>query len=1039
MKKYNSEQDFKAEKKKSSLSLKLKILNIFMPYILSVFFSVFLFAFLGLFNSEIGYWITLPIKGLVSTLGTVFFMVALIYHAIVWKYDLKHRICIRRVICSIITMVLFSTLQHLIEFDQIVLESNSTVYGLFTLALEKGQGGGLIGGLLAMFLDATVNRVLALVAIFIILLFMILQMFNITPFSMIESLFKALGGKNKKSKAPKEKVEKPKKEPKPKKGKKVSVYNDDGDTGEAEFELASKAHKPAYLDISKYINTDETIVNQQNTKYTSLDDQLISSRGTSSSQLKPYNDRYNLDDEGLPVKTTPVVFDDEDDYEESQLNPFGDQLKPASPSVIDDGDSGDFALDYDSDEDTQFMTSVQNIRSQDLRKNGPTPSFEFNATDSAYKLQNEVDNEDYFEIEKHTISISSFDYNPEPAQDESASANESDELYSLEAHEERRAEILEDKPSEAVVIDEDEEYEIIRVPKKNRQEFLANMQASETAEAPQGDEEFGYLDKLIDNAKKPVDPNKTVELNGDFVDNSNCIPLGREGAKKQAPPPKKKAVKRHYKFPPIQFLQESVDNSNTEQVKAELQENARIIVETLEEFKTKTRISDITRGPTVTRYELVPEAGVRVRTIAGLSDDIKLKLAAEDIRMECPVPGKSAVGIEVPNKVTSMVYIRDLIDSPQFKKAKGKLTCALGKSIAGENIYVDIEKTPHLLVAGATGMGKSVCINSLLVSLLYRTTPDDMRLILIDPKKVELSNYNGVPHLLVPVVVEPKKALGALQWAVTEMENRFETIEAAGVRNLIEFNEKVEKGGYDADKMSRIVIVIDELADLKMTVPDIEGHITRLTQKARAAGIHIIIGTQRPSVDVITGLIKSNIPSRISFRVPSQVDSRTVLDEVGAEKLVSRGDMLVKIVGSLYPVRVQGSFVSADEIEEVIKFWKENTPAIYDEEVMHQIEANAAKSAKGDKGSAAMFDGEDDGDDDELDAVFYEALEIAVDAGKISSSYLQRRLRLGFQRAARVIDQMEDCGYIGEQNGSKPREVLISKEEFQEIMMRRQD
>ena len=500
-------------------------------------------------------------------------------------------------------------------------------------------------------------------------------------------------------------------------------------------------------------------------------------------------------------------------------------------------------------------------------------------------------------------------------------------------------------------------------------------------------------------------------------------------------PPKKKTPKRSYKFPPIQFLQEPVDNSDSDEARAELNENARIIVETLNNFNARTTISAITRGPTVTRYELVPEAGVRVRSIANLVDDIQLNLAAKGIRIECPIPGKSAVGIEVPNRVASTVYLREIVDSQQFKSAKGKLFCALGKSISGENQYVDIEKTPHLLVAGATGMGKSVCINSLLVSLLYKATPDDVRLILIDPKKVELSNYNGVPHLLVPVVCEPKKSLGALQWAVTEMDNRFEIIEAAGVRNLIEFNEKVDKG-YDADKMSRILIVIDELADLKMQVPDIEGHITRLTQKARAAGIHIIIGTQRPSVDVLTGLIKSNIPSRISFRVPSQIDSRTVLDEVGAEKLVSRGDMLVKLVGSLSPVRVQGAYVSADEIEEVINFWKENTPAIYDEEVMHQIDSNAAKLAKNDKD---FDDGEGGGEDGDLDSAFFDALEIATEMGKISSSFLQRKLRLGFQRAARIIDQMEECGYIGEANGSKPRDVLITKEDYQEIMMRRSD
>ncbi|MBO5339354.1 MAG: DUF87 domain-containing protein [Clostridia bacterium] len=1031
MKKYYSEEQNPKAKKKSSLSLKLRILNVFMPYILSIFFSVFLFAFLGLLGNikgfDVGYWITVVPKGLFSTLGTIFFMLALIYHAIVWKYDLKHKICIRRVICTIITMVLLSTLQHLIEFDHIILDTNSTVYGLFKLAVDEGQGGGIIGGLLAILINSALHRWLAIGAIFIALLFMILQMFNITPFSMIEALFKALGGKPKGEKEKKEKVVK---EPKPKKGKKVSVYNDDGDAKEELLEATAKNHKPAYLDISKYINTDETIVNEQNTKYTSLDDQLVSSRGTASEQLQPYSDRYTQDENGFQVRKAPVVFDDD---EEDDLTP---QLRPTGQASVDtdDFDTSHLHTFGDSNEDTAYMTSVQDIKKVDL-----TPSFEFNASEKAYKFKQEEEDDD-FDFEKNIVSISSFGHNGIGFGNEEESSDESysnDELYTSEAHEERQSE----HTIEPEVIEEDEEYEIIRIPKKNRQEFLANMQSSEPSEAESSsqDGEFGYLDKLIDNAKKPVDPNKTVELNGDFVDNSNCIPLGREGAKKVAPPPKKKLPKRHYKFPPVQFLQEPVDNSNTEQVKIELQENARIIVETLEEFKTKTRISDITRGPTVTRYELVPEAGVRVRTIAGLSDDIKLKLAAQDIRMECPVPGKGTIGIEVPNKVVSTVYIRDLIESPQFKKAKGKLTCALGKSIAGENIYVDIQKTPHLLVAGSTGMGKSVCINSLLVSLLYRTTPDDMRMILIDPKKVELSNYNGIPHLLVPVVVEPKKALGALQWAVTEMDNRFDIIEAAGVKNIDDFNEKVAAGKYDADKMPSIVIVIDELADLKMTVPDIEGHITRLTQKARAAGMHVIIGTQRPSVDVLTGLIKSNIPSRISFRVPSQIDSRTVLDEVGAEKLVSRGDMLVKIVGSLYPVRVQGAFVSTDEIEQVIQHWKETAPAIYDEEVMHQIDANAAKSAKGDKGSSAMFDGEDDGGDDELDAVFYEALEIAVESGKISSSYLQRRLRLGFQRAARLIDQMEECGYIGEANGSKPRDVLITKEDFQELMMRRQD
>lgn len=1008
MRKYQEKVQEK-RKEKSTASKVLHIVSLLMPYILSILFVFVLFSlfgFLDIKTSEettlkLGSFFIAPLKMLFSGAGTVFIAILLLYHAFVWKSDVKRKICIRRVLCSVVSTISIATLQHVIQFDKYHVD-----YGLMYVkdvalnALEL-HGGGLIGALLGDFMLAVTHEFVAIGVLLVILLFMILQMFNITPVTMVQAIFAKI--KNSPSKESKPKKEKPEKPKKIKKGKKVEVFDDSKDEMEkvAEKRISNaNSNTSVALDIRKYIEAEqatyETIENDDSYEYESLDDVVVSSRSSSSDQIKPYDKEYLKRkfeaEEELDVKTTPV--------HDGFVSPFSDDLSNSDEFIV---DSDDFVDDYfkklkeEEEEDTrqQFADRppVHKEEEDDFEHDNPVLARERKALNEQKKAEDDDSNN--LELAPESVfGDATLDY-PFDAPDA--------EDYTFDA------------PVEKV-----------------------GQQELKEPEKPV--DKFDYLDELIDNAKKTVDPNKAAEtLNNDFVDNSNCIPLDHQGEKKTLqPPPKKKVIKRNYKFPPIQFLQEPVDNSNSVQVKAELQENAKIIVEALNEFKVWTKISDITRGPTVTRYELVPEPGVRVRSIASLSDDIKLKLAAEDIRMECPVPGKSAVGIEVPNKVASMVYLRDLIDCPQFKKAKGKLTCALGKSISGENIYVDIEKTPHLLVAGATGMGKSVCINSLLVSLLYRTTPDDVRLILVDPKKVELSNYNGVPHLLVPVVVEPKKALGALQWAVTEMENRFETIEAAGVRNLIEFNEKVDKG-YDADKMSRIVIVIDELADLKMQVPDIDQHITRLTQKARAAGIHIIIGTQRPSVDVITGLIKSNIPSRISFRVPSQIDSRTVLDEVGAERLVSRGDMLVKIVGSLYPVRVQGSFVSADEIEEVINFWKENTPAIYDEDVMHQIEANAAKSAKNDKNSSSMFDGEDLEDDDELDSVFYEALEIAVESGKISSSYLQRRLRLGFQRAARLIDQMEDCGYIGEQNGSKPREVLISKEEFHEIMMRRQD
>ena len=506
--------------------------------------------------------------------------------------------------------------------------------------------------------------------------------------------------------------------------------------------------------------------------------------------------------------------------------------------------------------------------------------------------------------------------------------------------------------------------------------------------------------------------------------------------KKEAPKPPKK--KKKHVFPPIDIFERKEDFADQEAVNEELQEKARIIVDTLKSFNLNTRITDVSRGPTVTRYELMPEAGVKVRSIANLQDDIALYLAAEGIRMECPIPGKSAVGIEVPNRITSMVYLRSLLEDSKFKQAKSPVTCAVGKSVEGENVYVDIAKLVHLLVAGATGQGKSVCINALLVSLLYKASPDDLRLILIDPKRVEFAPYNGIPHLLVPVVTDVKKSVGTLQWSVSEMERRFELLEGAGVRDIGEFNDRVERGIIEDEKLPRIVIVIDELYDLKMQVPEIDDYIIRLTQKARAAGIHVIIGTQRPSVDVITGVIKANIPSRIAFRVPAQVDSRTILDEVGAEKLVARGDMLLKPVGALKPIRVQGAFITEDEREMVTNFLKENSSENYDENVINQIESNTAKLQKAEKKADLDAEGGEGGGSD-LDEKFYAALELAVDMGKISSSYLQRKLNLGFQRAARIIDQMEELGYIGEPNGSKPRDVLITKQDFQELMMRNEE
>jgi len=510
------------------------------------------------------------------------------------------------------------------------------------------------------------------------------------------------------------------------------------------------------------------------------------------------------------------------------------------------------------------------------------------------------------------------------------------------------------------------------------------------------------------------------------------------GAMYGTPAAQPEPVAPEYVFPPITLLKKDT-SMQSEDVADELEENAAKLTDILRSFNVKTRIVNVSRGPTITRYELQPEAGTRVRSVANLVDDIALGLAADGVRIEAPIPGKSAIGIEVPNHSVSTVYIRDLIDSDAFRTSKSKLTTCLGMDVAGSPIYLDAAKMPHLLICGATGMGKSVCINSLIVSMLYKATPDEVKLILIDPKKVELNIYSGIPHLLVPVVSDPKKAAGALHWSVTEMERRFELIEDVGMRDIKGYNE-ITKNDPEKEYLPQIVIIIDELADLMMTAPDdVEESICRLAQKARAAGMHLIIGTQRPSVDVITGLIKANIPSRIAFRVSSQMDSRVVLDSVGAEKLIGRGDMLYSPVGSPKPQRVQGSFVSENEIDQITTFLKKTAGhAEYADDVIAMIEKEAAMCGqkKGGRGSDPdEFDGEGISDDPMLK----NAIELAVESGKISTSLIQRRLSLGYGRAAKLIDRMEQLGYVSAPEGQKPRQVLITKEQYMEMVLRQED
>ncbi len=487
-----------------------------------------------------------------------------------------------------------------------------------------------------------------------------------------------------------------------------------------------------------------------------------------------------------------------------------------------------------------------------------------------------------------------------------------------------------------------------------------------------------------------------------------------------------------YTLPPVTLLNPVEKKITQQDIESEIKRNSETLVETLKSFGVQTKIVGVSRGPSVTRYELQPAPGVKISKITNLVDDIALNLAAAGVRIEAPIPNKAAVGIEVPNKQKDTVFFRELVDTPDFKKSfDKKLETVLGKDISGDTITCNVAKMPHLLIAGTTGSGKSVCVNSIIMSILMKSTPDEVRLIMVDPKKVEFMMYNGIPHLLIPVVTDPKKAAGALAWAVNEMLNRYKMFSENNVRDFGGYNELADDPDSGLRKMSHIVIFIDELADLMMASPkDVEDSIVRLAQMARAAGMHLVIATQRPTVNVVTGLIKANIPSRIALMVASQMDSRVILDSGGAEKLLGNGDMLYMPVGMPKPVRVQGCYVSDKEVERTVEFIKQTFAAEYDEGIMEEIErqtemVNAADSKGGNSGGG-------DGDIDDSDEKLEEAIDLVVEAGIASTSSLQRALKLGYGRAARLIDTMEKMGVVGPFEGSKPRQVLMTKQEWYE-------
>ena len=563
------------------------------------------------------------------------------------------------------------------------------------------------------------------------------------------------------------------------------------------------------------------------------------------------------------------------------------------------------------------------------------------------------------------------------------------------------------------------------VPEPFEQEKRVQEKTQETLLTPQAEQIRIHKEGIIEEVTGPVKTRpvaKPTENREERVASDQQIHKEIQNAGKKPP------VK--YMFPPLSRLQKGV--AATGDSTRELKETAMRLQQTLNTFGVKVTITDISQGPSVTRYELQPEQGVKVSKIVGLADDIKLNLAATDIRIEAPIPGKAAIGIEVPNKENMTVALRDLFESKEFKEFPSNIAFAVGKDIAGKVVVADIAKMPHMLIAGATGSGKSVCINTLIMSILYKAHPDDVKLIMVDPKVVELSVYNGIPHLLIPVVTDPKKASAALHWGVTEMEERYRLFADYNVRDLKGYNQKVESMRENGDetapaKMPQIVIIVDELADLMMVCPgEVEESICRLAQLARAAGIHLIIATQRPSVDVITGLIKANMPSRVAFSVSSGVDSRTILDMNGAEKLLGKGDMLFYPQGYSKPARIQGAFVSDKEVSDVVDFLKNQSLGnTYAEDIEEKIKNIGSSS--GTVGGAA-------GSDNDRDEYFAEAGRFIIDKDKASIGMLQRVLKIGFNRAARIMDQLCEYGVVGEEEGTKPRKVLMSMEQFEQLL-----
>ena len=635
-----------------------------------------------------------------------------------------------------------------------------------------------------------------------------------------------------------------------------------------------------------------------------------------------------------------------------------------------------------------------------------------------------------------TVLEPTLDY---PRYEDSIAEQDSDESYEED-----------DEEFDDIELEPEEIVEKQEIPEEERNpEIYAQRQMFDVFNSDKNESQDADDDELEDDNSDP-DSAADADVDEDYNEDEDEPPFDdyTEDAPVPTPEPAPKPEKKkpavadysNYKLPPLDLLRKSPEE-DWDSINKEIQYGGEQLINTLDSFNIKATIRGMEHGPRITRYSIVPAKGVRVNQIEKLADDIALALAAESIRIEAPIPGKSAVGVEVPNKVPSLVSLRDLLEAEEFRSETSKTCVCIGKSVEGSLVYGDIGSMPHVLIAGATGMGKSVCINSLITSMLYKARPDEVKFIMIDPKKVEFAPYNGIPHLLVPVVTEPKQAAGALMWAVDEMNKRYDIIEKLCVKSIDSYNKKVAENPELGAPMSKIVIFIDELNDLMVQVRDpVENLIMLIAQKARAAGIHLVIGTQRPSVDVITGVIKANIPSRIACKVSSGIDSRTILEQTGAEKLIGKGDMLFAPSGKA-PKRVQGAFVSESETESIVEFIKAQVKGdIYDEQALEDMKRAAQKCDKSKDGGA------DDDDDDENDGIgylrdqkFLNAVELAIRNGSVATSFLQRKLKIGYGKAAQYIDIMEDQGIVGEKNGAKAREVLMTMQEWREMLSRRLD